>query len=244
MHPVICKIGGLSIYSYGLAVALGFLTGLALAGIKARKEGIDSDIAFNFLFVVFVSGIVGARIFYVLGHFSDYSYNPIEIIMLQHGGMSWFGGLTFGSLAGFLYLKAKKQSIYRILDLVVPFVALAQSIGRIGCFLNGCCFGRPSIFGIYFPVHEDILIPTQLYSSLGLLVIFILLRFLQDRPHKQGQIFFAYLFLYSLKRFFIEFLRADNPRIIMGLTLFQVMSLALLFVSIYKLIALKKKNII
>jgi len=150
--------------------------------------------------------------------------------------------LILGSLAGFLYLKVKKQSIYRMLDLIAPFVALAQSIGRIGCFLNGCCFGRPSVFGIYFPVHEDILIPTQLYSSLGLLVIFILLRFLQERPHKEGQILFAYLFLYSLKRFFIEFLRIDNPRIILGLTLFQVMSLAVLFLSVYKLLLLKKRT--
>jgi len=242
MHPLICKIGPLSIYSYGLAIALGFLTGLSLASLKAQKENIDKDIIFNFAFFAFICGIIGARLFYVLEHFSDYTESPLEIIMLQHGGMSWFGGLILGSLCGLIYLKKKQISVYKVLDLIVPFLALAQAIGRIGCLLNGCCFGKVSSFGIYFPVHQATLIPTQLYSSLLLLLIFIILRFLQDRPHQPGQILFSYLFLYSLKRFFIEFLRADNPRVIMGLTLFQLISIAIFCLAVYKLISINRSK--
>ncbi|TRZ96379.1 prolipoprotein diacylglyceryl transferase [bacterium] len=242
MHPLICKIGPLSIYSYGLAVALGFLAGLSLASLRAKKENIDRDIIFNFAFLVFISGVIGARLFYVLEHFSDYADSLLEIVMLQHGGMSWFGGLTLGSLCGLIYLKKKQVPVYKVLDLIVPFLALAQAIGRIGCLLNGCCFGKVSSFGIYFPVHQAILIPTQLYSSLFLLLIFIILRFLQESPHQPGQILFTYLFLYSLKRFFIEFLRADNPRVIMGLTLFQLISITILCLAVYKLISINRSK--
>jgi len=160
--------------------------------------------------------------------------------MLQHGGLSWFGGLVGGAAFAFIYLKLKQLPVYKILDLLSPYIALAQAIGRIGCFLNGCCFGRVSEFGIYFPAHNAILIPTQLYSSFLLLIIFIILRFLQVRPHKAGEIFFMYLVLYCAKRFFIEFWRADNPQIIFGLTLFQLLSIAVFFLALAGLIFIKK----
>jgi phosphatidylglycerol:prolipoprotein diacylglycerol transferase len=139
-----------------------------------------------------------------------------------------------------VYVKNKKLPLLKILDLMIPFVALAQAIGRIGCLLNGCCFGKISEFGLYFPVHHQILVPTQLYSSLILIFIFIVLRILQEKPHKQGQVFFAYLVLYSLKRFFIEFWRADNPILIFNLTLFQILSIALFCFALLGLLLLKK----
>ena len=160
--------------------------------------------------------------------------------MLQLGGLSWFGGLILGFLSGTVYLKKKKLSVYRILDLMSPFVALGQAIGRIGCLLNGCCFGKISKFGLYFPVHKLVLIPTQICSSLALVFIFIILRFLQDRPHKEGEIFFAYLLFYSIKRFFIEFWRADNEIILFGLTLFQLMSIAVFCLAIWEILLIKR----
>jgi phosphatidylglycerol:prolipoprotein diacylglycerol transferase len=123
----------------------------------------------------------------------------------------------------------------------MPFLALAQSLGRLGCFFNGCCFGKESVYGIYFPVHGLVLIPTQLYSSFILLLIFIILRFLQSRPHRLGQVFYAYLFLYSVKRFFIEFFRGDNRLIIFNLTLFQLISIAIFIIAAFKLVN-KHKN--
>jgi len=236
MYPEIYSIGPLVIYSYGAMLVLAFLVAVSLACGEAKRQGVDPDFIFNLNFIVFLSGIIGSRIFFVAENLNYYLKDPLEIIMLSRGGMSWFGGLFLGLISGLIYLKMKGQAIYRILDLVAPFLALAQSLGRLGCFFNGCCFGRESVYGVYFPVHGLVLIPTQLYSSFVLLLIFIILRFIQLRPHRLGQVFYAYLFLYSIKRFFIEFLRADNKLIIFGLTLFQLISIAIFIIAVLKLI--------
>ncbi len=224
MQPIICKIGPFNVYSYGLMLAVAFFISSTLARKEAKRQGIDPEMIFNLLFIVFVFGILGARIFYVIENFGYYSKNPAEIIFLQHGGLAWFGGLIFGTIIGIVYLKKEKLALYKVLDLVAPFVALGQAFGRIGCLLNGCCQGRESVFGIYFQTHDAILIPTQAYSSLLLIIIYVFLRLLQKSKRLAGEIFFAYLMLYSVKRFFIEFWRADNPEVYHGLTLFQLLS--------------------
>ena len=241
MHPEICTIGPFTIYSYGLMLALAFLVSSWLAVKQAGKNGVAPDTVFNLLFSAFITGIIGARLFYVLGHIGYYAREPLEIIMLQHGGLSWFGGLLFGSFAAIAYLKRKKLAVYRILDLIVPFLALGQSIGRIGCLLNGCCYGIESGFGIYFPAHQAILFPVQALSSLLLILIFIVLRLLQDRPHSEGSIFYIYLLLYSLKRFFVEFLRDDTLPVMLGLGPFQIMRLVLFCFALVKLISMRKR---
>jgi phosphatidylglycerol---prolipoprotein diacylglyceryl transferase len=235
MYPVICKIGPFTVYSYGLMLALAVMAALSLAARRAGKEGINPDLIFNLSFIAVISRILGARIFYVIENLGYYLDNPLEVVMLQHGGLSWFGGLALGSISAVIYLKNKKLAFYKILDLISPFIALAHSIGRVGCLLNGCCFGKPSVFGIYFPLEDRILIPTQIYSSLLLASIFLFLRYLQDRPHKSGQIFYTYLLLYSFSRFFIEFWRGDHRTIFLGLTLFQIISLALFCFSSFML---------
>ncbi|MDD5465878.1 MAG: prolipoprotein diacylglyceryl transferase [Candidatus Omnitrophica bacterium] len=244
MLPEICQIGPFTIYSYGFMLVLAFFAGSYLASLQAKREGLDPDLIFNLCFLVFISGIIGARIFYVLNDFSFYLRNPLQIIMLQHGGLAWFGGAIFGALAAVLFIKKNKLGLLRILDLLAPFIALGQAIGRIGCLLNGCCFGRASKLGIYFKTFDQVLIPTQLYSSLLLLFIFFVLRFMQDRKHLPGQVLCAYLFLYSIKRFFIEYFRSDSPRIFHGLTIFQLLSLAMFIISLLVLIKIaydKKK---
>jgi phosphatidylglycerol:prolipoprotein diacylglycerol transferase len=245
MLPEICRIGNFTIYSYGLMLVLAFFVCAYLSSLQARKQQVDPDRLFNILFYVFVSGIIGSRVLYVLLNAGFYLRNPLEIIMLQHGGMAWFGGLIFGGSTAVILIKKNKMDLLKILDLLSPFVALGQAIGRIGCLLNGCCYGRESEFGLYFKVFDKILIPTQLYSSLLLILIFLFLRFRQDRKHATGEIFISYLFLYSLKRFFIEFLRNDSPRIFWGLTIFQILCLGLFFLSLgifLKLFVFKKKT--
>jgi len=210
-------------------LAVAFLAGSILAGYQAKRQHLIPEIIFNFSFIVLVSGIIGARLLYIIENITYYVLAPAEIIMLPHGGLSWFGGLLSAIICGGIYLKKKKLSIYKIFDLMVPFVALAQGIGRIGCLLNGCCFGRT-------------LVPIQIYSSLILIIIFVILRFLQDKPHKEGQIFFAYLMLYSLKRFFIEFWRLDNEIIFLGLTLFQLISILIFTFLVLKLLLIIKST--
>jgi phosphatidylglycerol:prolipoprotein diacylglycerol transferase len=229
MYPEICKIGPFTIYSYGIMLLVAFLTSSFLAKAQAKKHNLSPELIFDLSFIVFISGIIGARVFYTLENLGYYIKNPLEIIMLQHGGLSWFGGLILGTLVGIKYLKVRRIPIYKVVDLIMPFVALGQAIGRIGCFLNGCCFGKT-------------LIPVQLYSSLILIIIFVILRFLQERPHRDGEIFFTYLILYCVKRFFIEFLRSDNAIIVFGLTLFQLLSLIIFFLAAAKFIFIRKSK--
>jgi len=230
MHPLICEIGPLKIYSYGLMLVLAFFIAAFLADKEAKKRKFPTDFIWNIGFISTVLGIIGARIFYVLENIKFYFNNPLEIIILQHGGLSWFGGFILGGLVAIYYSKKKKIPVLKTLDLFAPYLALAQGIGRLGCFLNGCCYGKASLSGMYFPVHGEMLIPTQLYSSLALILIFIFLRYLQSKPLHEGAVICSYLILYSTKRFIVEFFRNDNSVFISGLTLFQVIAL-LLFIS-------------
>ncbi|MCM8801476.1 MAG: prolipoprotein diacylglyceryl transferase [Candidatus Omnitrophica bacterium] len=232
MHPLLFKFGPFTVYAYGFMVAVAYIVGVYLATIKARQEKLNPEIIFNLSFIVFIAGIIGARLFYVLENLAYYIDNPLEIIMLHHGGLAWFGGFIFGVFFGIVYLKKKRIPVLATFDLIVPYLSLSQAIGRVGCLLNGCCFGKEAEWGIYFIVHRKFLIPTQMFSSLILLIIFIALRFYQDKPHRTGRIFFAYLILYSLKRFFIEFLRADNPVVFYSLTLFQLLSIGLFLLGL------------
>jgi len=247
MLPEICRIGSFTVYSYGLMLVLAFFASGFLCTRQARKENFDPDTIFNLFFYCFIFGIIGSRLFYVLINFSFYLAHPLEIIMLQHGGMAFFGGLFFGTGTAVIFIRKHKMNMLRSLDLLVPFIALGQSIGRIGCLLNGCCFGREARIGLYFKTFDQVLVPTQLYSSLLLLLIFVILRFKQDHRHLPGEILRAYLFLYSLKRFLIEFLRNDSPRVFFGLTLFQILCLAVFFISLAMtkklLLAANKKSL-
>jgi phosphatidylglycerol:prolipoprotein diacylglycerol transferase len=216
-------------------LAIAFTVGISLACSQARGQGLDADAIFNLGFAAIISGIIGARLLYVLLNLGTYLENPLEIIMLQHGGLAWFGGLLLGSAGGWFYIKRKKLPLYSTLDLLAPFVALSQAIGRIGCLLNGCCYGKESPFGLYFPVMDKVLIPTQLISSVSMVVIYIVLRLLQENPHRRGQVFFLYLALYGAKRFLVEFLRGDTPAILFGLTIFQYFSIALFCFACWRL---------
>lgn len=228
MHPLICKVGPFAIYSYGVMLAFAFLVSSYLAKKKAQTVGISPEIIFNLAFIAFIFGIIGGRLLYVIFNFDYYIDNLSEIFKLWHGGLSWFGGLFLGSVAGIVYINRKGPCVYKVLDVIVPFVALGQAIGRIGCFLNGCCYGALGF------------IPIQIFSSLLLLIIFIILGFLQERPHKAGEILFLYLILYSIKRFFVEFWRADNKILMFGLTYFQIIAIAIFFFSVWKLLSLKR----
>ncbi|MEW6101437.1 MAG: prolipoprotein diacylglyceryl transferase [Candidatus Omnitrophota bacterium] len=241
MFPIICQVGPVSVYSYGLMLVIAFFVSSFLASQEAKKRGMQEGIIFNLLFTAFIWGVIGARAFYVIENLDFYRHDLIEIIKLQHGGLSWYGGLILGAGSGAIYLKKKKQPLYKVLDLIIPFVALGQAIGRIGCLLNGCCYGRESQFGIYFPAHDSVLIPTQIYSSLTLVIIFVILRFLQAKPHSEGEIFFTYLLLYSIKRFLVEFSRADNPIIFYKFTLFQIISFAFFCLSVIRLLRIKSR---
>jgi phosphatidylglycerol:prolipoprotein diacylglycerol transferase len=219
MHPVLCQVGPLTIYTYGLFVALGLLVGLSLALKEAKRKGFDSQAILDLVFYTVLAGIIGARIFYVAQNFSFYKENLWSIVKIWEGGLVFQGGLIFAIPIAWALVKKKKLSFWQTFDVLAPYMALGQAFGRIGCFFAGCCYGKSTslpwavtftdprtlaLAGI--PLH-----PTQLYSAAGLFFIFLMLFFLQKRTKFSGQLSCLYLILHSFFRFFVEFFR-DDPR--------------------------------
>lgn len=219
MHPILFKIGSFNIYSYGVMVALGFALATFLIYKKAPQFNIDKDRIVDLTTIMLISGIAGGRLFYVFLNSGYYLSNPMEIADLSRGGLVWYGGFLSAILAMSVYLAKYKIRFWQAADLVAPFLALAQAIGRIGCFLNGCCYG----IGRH---------PVQLYASASLFAIFVILSIWQKRRHFTGEVFLGYCILYSTKRFLMEFLRGDNPRILYGLTISQLISIGVLSVAV------------
>ncbi|HBR14587.1 MAG TPA: prolipoprotein diacylglyceryl transferase [Candidatus Omnitrophica bacterium] len=228
MFPVICKIGPVSIYSYGLMLAVAVIVCAFFLSRDARSLNIQPEEIFDLVFWVVLGGISGARLFFIFLHLDFFLQKPSEVIMLQNGGLCWQGGLILGSAVGAWYIHKKKWSFGKLIDLIAPYIALGESIGRIGCFLNGCCYGKEMAWGIYFPVHGATLLPTQLYTSAGLLILFFLLKRYQSSSTVPGQVFIGYIFFASLLRFFIEFIRADHEILFWGLSIYQVICAALI----------------
>lgn len=233
MHPILLKLGPFTIYSYGVMVAVGFGIATFLAHKRAAKFNIDPGKIIDIAILLIISGIIGARLLYVLLNLSFYIANPVDIIKLSNGGLVWYGGFISAILASIVYIRKTRLNFWDGADLFVPYIALAQALGRIGCFLNGCCYGKDGI-------------PAQIYSSIALFAIFVILRIWQDKRHFESEIFLGYCVLYSLKRFLMEFLRGDNPVILYGLTMSQIISVFVFFLSaaylVYRAVQWKKRH--
>lgn len=242
MHPVIFEFGPITIYSYGLMIFIAVIVCLNLLVKESRRSGYNKDVIFDLGITIIFSGIIGARLLYVLLNLDFYLKDPKEIFMLQHGGLAILGGIVAAIAAAFIFMKLKKLPFFVTLDLIAPFVVLGQSIGRIGCLLNGCCYGFPCKIGFYFPVHEAVLFPTQLLSSFLLLILYVFLRTKQYRPHPAGMIFVNYILYYSFMRFFIEFARADSGKLLFNLTFFQYFCIILFVFGLILYYRIKWKN--
>lgn len=236
MYPILLKIGPITIYSYGVMVALGAGLAAFLIYRRAGEFGLDKDKILDLAVLSLLSGLAGARLLYVALNLPYYSKNPAEAIDLSKGGLIWYGGFFAAVSVLIWYVKRRRLIFWSVVDLFMPYVALAQAFGRIGCFLNGCCYGieapRGYPAGVIFPGDMILRQPTQIYSSLALLSIFVILRVWQSRRRFGGEIFLGYCALYALKRFLVEFLRGDNPRIAAGFTMSQVISIVVFALSV------------
>ena len=195
---------------------------------------------------VVASGIVGARIFYVLDQPYWYLEHPQDILRIWQGGLVFYGGLLFSLISALCFCHRHRLSFWEIADISAPPLALGISIGRIGCFFNGCCYGKPWKWGLIFSPDSAAgrvflnqpLFPTQLISSANLLVIFLILVVLRSRQSFTQHIFLWFLALYSAHRFMIEFIRADYPEVLFYLTVPQFMSIIL---GISSLVLMKRR---
>ncbi len=240
MHRIILKLPWFTIYSYGLLAALGSIVAALYFLVTTKKEHLSQHLMLNLILGIIVFSLVGARTFYILMHISHYIPCPEEIYQLWKGGMVLYGGLFFGLVFSIYYIKIHHLPFSQIADCATPAIAFGLSIGRIGCFLNGCCYGIPSSFGFIFPpgspaaenFPHQCLFPTQLISSLNLFLIGLILHIFKKRAIAKYKLLILFLIFYSLHRFFIEFLRADTQPVFLNLTLFQVMSIPLMVFSL------------
>jgi len=214
-------------------LALAFTISIFLLRKEAARQHFNVDKILDLVFWGLLMGIIGARVFYILFNLTYFQENPREVIMLHHGGLIWYGGLFFALCFALVYLKINKLPTLKTLDLCSSYIALGQAIGRIGCFLNGCCYGKPVSWGIYFPSHNARLHPTQLYSFVDLLVIFLILRWRQRSSKVDGAVICLYFLLASAERFIVEFFRGDSSPVFLGLTVFQIISLVIFVMAIY-----------
>lgn len=243
MHRVMFSIGSFQIYSYGVFIAVAFLICIYLIKKECDRIGVSFDKFFDCLIWIFIAGIVGGRALYVLIHMGEYSGHPLEAFMVREGGMAFHGSLISGAIVGIIVCRKMGISFRGGADILAPYIALGHSIGRIGCFFNGCCYGKPAAvpFGVVFPGELTPRIPVQIYSSLFLLSVFVFLLFRRDKTTFKGQLFLEYLLCFSLGRFFLDFFRGDNPAVFSVLTLGQLISIGIFLLSV-ALIAIGKKK--
>ena len=232
MHPILFQLGPVTIYSYGFFVALAMLLAFFASQRQAKALKVSASTAGDLLFVLFISGVIGARLFFVAQNFGDYQKDFWKLVSLREGGLTWYGGFIASVLAGAVYTRVRRLPFFKWCDFLAPILALAHGVGRLGCFFNGCCYGR---------ITAGRLIPTQLYDTALLLVLSGYLFHRTRRPHADGEIFAQYLAAYSVSRFVIEFWRGDqNP--VGHLTLPQWISLFLFVSALAWMISLRKKR--
>ena len=226
MFPQLFHIGSFAVPTYGVLVALGVLTGLWISVRNSERQGIKAEYAWDFGIAVVLAGILGSKILYILVDLHTYMQHPGEIFSLatlQAGGV-FSGGLIGAFVVAWWFLRKHQMPALATCDAFAPGLSMGHAIGRLGCFAAGCCFGKPTdhFWGVTFtnPLAQQLvgtplnqaLQPTQLIESGAELIIFGILTWMFARKKFDGQILGAYLFLYGIARFLIEFLRGDPGR--------------------------------
>lgn len=250
MRPIFIRIGPVSVFSYGLMLVLAVISVLILVRMEVKRKGFEAGLSYELLFYFVVSGIVGGRLLYVVLNWAEFSHDISKVFAMGKGGFAFFGGLLVGILVLLVFAKARKLPIGSLLDILAPGLALGEAIARIGCFLNGCCYGYPtsSFLGIEFPrVFGGPRHPTQLYQFFVCLSIFVVLMCLRKKIKTPGNLFWLYVLLYSVGRFVVEFFR-DETQKIGGLTYSQVivvtsfLAASLVLVSSFRKMIKKKQE--
>lgn len=248
MYPILFKIGPLALRSWGFMLLIGFVLGYWLAVKRAEKYNIPKAVLLDLALYLLLAGIIGGRLVYVLLNINFYAHNPLQIIAIWNGGLSFYGSLGAGVLTTIVFCRRRGISFFRIADLLTPSLALGYAFGRIGCFLNGCCYGVPTNLpwgvrfpGVFFgePVH-----PVQLYASASNFLFMFVLLWFDKRKKAEGHTFALYMMLYSFYRGLAEILRkgATAQTLFDGITQGQVASVVLFFIGVYLWLRLQKRK--
>lgn len=237
MYPILFSYGPIHLYSYGFLVAVGVLCAILFIRQNAPSIGVTSETSVDLAMATVISGFAGARIFYVVQHWGFFMNAPLDIFKIWQGGIVLYGGLIGGLLGFSIFIQLNKLSFLSLLDLFVPALALAQGFGRLGCFLNGCCYGINSDlpWAVKFSFIESKVHPTQLYEAFFCFALFLFLYRLLKKTPVSGRVSFAYFMIYPLGRFLIEFLRGDQSRHLLNLTSAQWTSILLIVINLFVL---------
>lgn len=236
MHPDILHIGSVTIHSYGVMIVLAIVC-CALMGRKAAPQyGIAPDAVVDCMSLGVLFSLLGARLLYVMLNWShEFALAPASAFRVWEGGLSFHGALLGAILAVAVYCKKAKIPFYSFVDCCAPGFALGYGIGRIGCFLNGCCFGKfcSHKWGLRFEGIDGYHVPTQLYSSLsGFVIAAVLWRIQQNKPNK-GVLYYLFLSLYAFYRFIIEFWRAGASAVVVWDNLTQAQWLSIVMMVVF-----------
>jgi phosphatidylglycerol---prolipoprotein diacylglyceryl transferase len=227
MRPVLFHIGSFPIYSYGVMLFIAFLAGIFVARYELNRRGLDGSAIYLIGAVAAISGVVGARIFYVLGHLDAFSGHWGSMFDLNMRGLVFYGGLFLAVPACILLVWRMKLPAGAVADAVGLAMPLSLAIARVGCFLNGCCGGKPSglPWAVTFPGTTTAVHPTQLYELVLDLAAFVFLFLIRKRVRRDWDLFLLSLASYGLIRFIVEFFRFHTNA--NAVTFFQVLSAAI-----------------
>jgi phosphatidylglycerol:prolipoprotein diacylglycerol transferase len=256
MHPVLFEIGGITIYTYGVLLAAAYLLGLQFALVRARRRGLNPNRVMDLGIYIIISALVGAKLLLVVVDLDHYRRQPAELLSVARSGGVFYGGLILAVLVALWYLRRHRMPMWTTTDVFAPGIALGHVVGRLGCLMAGCCFGRPTDvpWAITFtnpaafdnvgtpldvPLH-----PTQLYEAGAelLILVFLLATERKGRPFP-GRTFWGYLLLYAVSRFIIEFYRGDARGMVWGtLSTSQFVSAVLIPLSVIMLVRLGRRG--
>ncbi len=262
MYPTLVKIGSFEITTFGLLMFLAFVGAGWVLTRQFKRYGLDEEFASTIVMLAAIGGIVGAKVYYAI-LFHDWR------LLFDRAGLVWYGGLIGGTLACSIAILRRKYPYFTVTDAAAPALALGYSIGRLGCFMVGDDYGRPTDkwFGVAFPkgappttarslrdfgvnvdanLPDDTILrvhPTQIYESVAALVMFFILMRMAKRRHASGIIFAAFLIMLGIERFLVEFVRAKDDRFFGPLTVAQIISIILVIIGA-GLMATRRKTVV
>jgi phosphatidylglycerol---prolipoprotein diacylglyceryl transferase len=218
------NVGPLALPTYGILLVLGMLAGLWVVTRQARKAGLAPEVITDMAVYAIIAGLIGAKVLLLIVEWPYYSRNPRDLVSLFQSGGVFYGGLLGAIPVAFWYARRHHLDGWKTADVLAPGVVVGQAVGRLGCFMAGCCYGKPADvpWAVTFrdlyanrnvgtpldtPLH-----PTQIYESLACFLILAVLLWMAPRKKFHGQVVLAYVFLYSVARFIVEMFRGDAVR--------------------------------
>jgi len=247
MHPILFKLGPITIYTYGVMVALGIFFGSLILVKLAEKEGIKKEDITDTAFWSVVAGLIGARLFFFIYN-PEYATPLYRVLFIWEGGLVWYGGVIFGGLTALYFIRKRQIPLWKFADIVSIALSVGLGFGRIGCTMAGCCYGKVchAPFALVFTNPHSAaplgvpLYPTQPISSAANFLIAGILYLIHRRKKFPGEVFGFYLILYGVFRFLIEFWRATPKEIIGTFSNNQIISIIMVLVGLCILLYRRK----